>query len=258
MTATYAHPGDPARPLSPSQVLKYQDCPAAWHYKYVAQLPDPANANLAVGKAVHSAAAAALRAKMDGEQLPAAHVAEEILAPELEREIASAILSDDDDVERLGAQARGLYETWHRDALPLLKPAAVEKYVQGAIAGVAVRGYVDMIEEDGTVVDLKTASKAPIEISHSHGFQLSTYAKLLNSPQIRVDTITKTKVPKYIPHSHTMEEADRLHVIAIYPVVADAMAQGFVVPNRASLFCSRKNCAFWRACEDDYAGRVKA
>lgn len=271
--------GSPERPLSPSQVLKYVDCSAAWSFKYVEKLPDPANANLALGRAMASATAATLRAKMDGEQLAAAMVIAEILAPELAREIAVAELDPGkDDAAEILATAVRVYDEWHRSVLPILHPAAVEVAVSGEIAGVSVRGYVDMIDVDGTIVDLKTAAKAPSEleadeidesivqvagmpttgISHGHAFQLATYGHVLEARIMRIDMITKAKKPRYISQSAKIGEPELRHVEAVYPVVADAMNQGFVVPNRGSLFCSRRGCAFWRRCQREFGGRVKA
>lgn len=39
--------------LSPSQVACFTDCSAKWWFKYRLKLPDPKNANLALGIAVH-------------------------------------------------------------------------------------------------------------------------------------------------------------------------------------------------------------
>lgn len=271
-------PGSPERPLSPSQVLKYLDCSAAWHFKYVANLTDPANANLALGRAMASATAATLRAKMDGEQLAAGMVVAEILSPELARELAAAELDPaKDDPGEIKATAGRVYEEWHRSVLPILNPAAVEVAVSGEIAGVAVRGFVDMVDQDGTVVDLKTAAKAPSEleadeidesivqlagmpttgISHSHAFQLATYGHLLNAQLMRIDMVTKAKKPRYISQTARIGEAERRHVEEVFPIVADAMAQGFAIPNRSSMFCSKRGCAFWRACQTEFGGRVK-
>lgn len=274
-----AAPGSAERPLSPSQVTTYLDCSARWDFKYVRKLADPANANLALGRAMAAATAATLRAKIDGELLPPEMVLIEILEPELARELAAAELDvTKDDPKEIGETAARVYAKWHSAVLPILRPAAVEVPVSGEIAGVSVRGFVDLIESDGTVVDLKTASKAPSEleaeeidesivqvagmpttgISHSHAFQLATYGHLLDASLLRIDMITKAKTAKYISQTARIGDAERRHVEAVYPVVADAMAKGFAIPNRSSMFCSRRGCAFWRACQSEFGGRVKS
>jgi hypothetical protein len=35
------------------------------------------------------------------------------------------------------------------------------------------------------------------------------------------------------------------------------MRTGVLMPNRRSPLCSRKNCAFWRACEKEFGGAVE-
>jgi RecB family exonuclease len=257
VTAPTVRIGESGRPLSPSQITKYLDCSASWWYKYIDQQPDPANANLALGKAVHSACAAQLRAKMAGEVLPAEMVVHEILEPELDKEVAQAILDQDDDVADLLNMSAALYREWHRSALPLIEPAAVETAVSGEIAGIAVRGIIDCVNKDGSIIDLKTASKKPAGVSHGHAMQLTTYAEITGAKEAAIHTLTKTKTPAFYSHSFPVADQERQFVRSIYPAVADAMNHGQALPNRASLFCSRGNCPFWRSCENDYGGRVK-
>jgi hypothetical protein len=42
----------------------------------------------------------------------------------------------------------------------------------------------------------------------------------------------------------------------LYPLVRDGIASGLYFPNRQSLTCSRRNCAFWRQCEPEFGGSV--
>jgi hypothetical protein len=44
----------------------------------------------------------------------------------------------------------------------------------------------------------------------------------------------------------------------MYPLVQDAMRGGLYVPNRASNLCSRKHCAFWKACTAEFGGTISA
>lgn len=257
MVAQLARPGEAARPLSPSQVLKYLNCSASWHYEYVAQLPQPATSSLALGKALHSAAQATLSAKKEGDALHVDHVIADILPAELERELASAELREEESAADLHQLAAALYREWHASALPFIDPLEIEYDVEGEIAGIAVRGRVDVVDKSGCVIDLKTATKAPSEISAAHQFQLATYAYLTGAPSYRVVTVTKTKTPRVIPHTRDVQTSDVSLIHNLFPIVADAMAQGFAIPNRQSMFCSRKNCAFWCQCEAEYGGEVK-
>ena len=46
-------------------------------------------------------------------------------------------------------------------------------------AGIAVRGIADIVTMDGTLIDIKTASRKPSGLAADHALQLATYAQLL-------------------------------------------------------------------------------
>jgi hypothetical protein len=43
------------------------------------------------------------------------------------------------------------------EAAPKIEPAAVEMRVEDVIAGVKVTGYIDLLDVNGCVIDIKTA-----------------------------------------------------------------------------------------------------
>lgn len=86
------------------------------------------------------------------------------------------------------------------EAAGSLQPHVVEQTVQGEIAGVKVRGVVDLLDTDGRVFDFKTASKRPNGISAEHRLQLTTYAMITPgaSGLCRLEIVTKTKTVQVI------------------------------------------------------------
>ncbi len=44
---------------------------------------------------------------------------------------------------------------------------------------------------------------------------------------------------------------------SIYPLVQEGMQSGLYFPNRQSLLCSRRQCAFWRECQREFGGSVR-
>ena len=69
------------------------------------------------------------------------------------------LLRDEDDPAELRAIGRTLASRYVAEAAPAIRPAAVEEKVEGVIAGVRVQGGVDIREENGTIRDIKTASR---------------------------------------------------------------------------------------------------
>jgi putative RecB family exonuclease len=263
-------PPEPAPPvsqiadvLSPSQVRSYLDCSARWWYKYGLSLPDPKGSSLVRGIVVHRMVEIFLRAKASG----AAPVADDLagIFDDVWDETAEgARFQPDEEIAKIKSQAAQLTRMYLDEIAPEIEPAviagepAIEMRVSGEIAGVKVRGIVDLLDTSGRICDLKTAARKPSGISSDYAFQIATYAEI--APQVtgeaQLVTLVATKTPQLITMPFHVSDADRQHVRTLYPRVQDAMRAGAVVPNRGSNLCSRKHCNFWEACEAEYGGRV--
>ncbi len=66
----------------------------------------------------------------------------------------------------------------------------------------------------------------------------------------------KTKTVQLVPQSYTVGNQDLRATEILYPLVQEGMRKGLYFPNRQSVMCSRRNCAFWRDCEREYGGAV--
>ena len=132
--------------------------------------------------------------------------------------------------------------------------------VSGTTAGIAVRGIADIVTMDGTVIDIKTASRKPSGLAADHALQLATYARLVPnaSGKTRIDTLVSTKDTQLIQIDHTPGSDGKRLVERIYPLVAEGIAGGLYLPNRNSSMCSRRYCAFADACEREFGGTVAA
>jgi hypothetical protein len=246
--------------LSPSQVQCFTECSARWWFRYGLGLPDPKNGTLALGIAVHDAIAEHFRAKMAGENLDPADTAEAFDRSWWDQLDGDAVLRDEDDPAELRAIGRTLAARYVAEAAPSIHPATVEEKVEGVIAGVRVQGRVDIREMDGTVRDIKTACRRPSGIAAAHRFQLATYVQITPaaSGAACVDTLVKTKQPQLVQISDCIDDAEIRQTHVMYPLVQDAMRGGLYVPNRASNLCSRKHCAFWKSCQNEFGGTVSA
>ncbi|MGC9951134.1 MAG: PD-(D/E)XK nuclease family protein [Bryobacteraceae bacterium] len=142
---------------------------------------------------------------------------------------------------------------------PEIEPAALEFSAQGIIGGVAVRGFVDLLDTSGRIIDLKTAARKPTGVSADYAFQLATYAKLCPGAngKARVDTLVATKSPQVVTQEYTVSPADGKLIQKLYPLVREAMREGIYLPNRSNNLCGRKHCNFADACEDEFGGRVQ-
>jgi CRISPR/Cas system-associated exonuclease Cas4 (RecB family) len=244
--------------LSPSQVNTYMTCPAKWYFPYLIGLSEPTTGALALGKAFHGTLARNFRQKLSTGRDIVTQELREVFAQEWALTIADAALRDDEDVDELGATGRVLVAAYLAKAAAPLQPQAVEQTVQGEIAGVKVRGIVDLLDTDGRVVDFKTASKRPNGIPPDHSLHLTTYAMITTdaSGMCRLDTVTKTKTVHVIRQSYQVGAEDRRFAETLYPMVQEFIRDGIYPPHRSNPMCSRRYCGYWRECEREFGGRV--
>jgi len=247
----------PGTCLSPSQIVTYRDCAARWWYKHGLNLPDPPNANLSLGRAVHEAIALNFRQKIASRIDLSTHQVVAAFDAAFAREAAETVFDSKETPAEIAAAGRQLVALYLRLAAPKIQPAAVELPVSGAIAGVPVSGVIDLVEDNGTIVDLKTAKSSPNGLNADHAFQLATYATLRQARQVRIDTLVKTKSPRLVQMSRTLTPAHLDEPRKLFPMIQEAMQQGLYVPNRKSMLCSRRNCPFARHCEQEFGGQVK-
>lgn len=244
--------------LSPSQVRTFRDCGAKWYYKYALGLPDPPNGALVRGRVVHKMAEAFFRAKLEG-TVPDPDDLQASFDEAWDRAANEAAFGADEDVDLLKRQAAVLTRRYLDEVAPEIEPAALELAVQGMIGGVPVRGFVDLVDRSGRIIDLKTAARKPTGVSADYAFQVATYRQLCPgaSGMARVDTLVATKTPQVITQEYTVSLADMKMTEKLYPLVREAIREGIYLPNRASNLCSFKHCAFAATCEAEFGGRVK-
>jgi hypothetical protein len=131
-------------------------------------------------------------------------------------------------------------------------------HVQGVIAGVKVTGYIDLLDVNGCVIDIKTAKARPTNVSPMQRFQVATYSLLtpLARGTGRIDTLVKTKTPQLIQQTFSISGQELKALETLYPKAQELMRGSVHLPNRHSMMCSRRQCAFWRHCEQRWGGEV--
>lgn len=244
--------------LSPSQVNMYLNCSAKWWFKHGLGLPDPASGNLVRGRVVHRMAELYYGAKLHGAVPEVDDLAGEFDAA-WETEASKASFQADDDIEQLKRQAAVLSRKYIDEVASEIQPAKIELPVTGAIAGVPVRGIVDLIDATGRIIDLKTKGQTPSGIEPDYRLQLATYRQLAPgvSGEARLDVLVPNKTPKLVTFPHTVSVADQIMTQHLYPHVREGIREGLYFPNRCSHLCSRKYCNFADACEKEFGGKVE-
>lgn len=269
----FKDPTLPSGVFSHSQYNSWQICGKAYEFKYVTKYATPEYVATSKGSAVHSGIEHALINKMNGIIVPVEEGLELIskIIDEKALQIVDWSVGGDDDMTpaKLKADAQRLYRAFYTEALKRINPVAIEKGFAKKLGDVPVIGYIDLVdavpalivpgmtpEEAATapvkkvVVDFKTSrakwSKAQIDSNT----QLTMYAFVEGTPDIRVDQLVNLKGGAvYHRGEGTRNAVDAEILVDHINEVADFVRKGvFPMAQIGSWGCNKDHCSFWSLC----------
>ncbi len=243
------------RTFSLSQIQTYLGCPLKYRFQYIDQLPKAFRpAALAFGGSIHSAIEWFHRSRMSGMAPPLAEVLKVFEADWFAQNLDPLEFHPTETKESLEAKARAMLAVY-LDSANGHPPVAVEEPFSLEIAdpetgeclGVPFRGIVDLVEADGTVVDLKTAARSMPQDDVERHLQLSTYALAVflrtgEIPKLRLDVLLKTSRPRLerLATSRTVQELS--WTVRLIQRAVGAIEEGHFFPNPS-----------WRCNDCEYA-----
>jgi CRISPR/Cas system-associated exonuclease Cas4 (RecB family) len=247
--------------LSPSSVRCWFDCNFKWYCKYVLRLEDAPTSALAIGSALHQVFGENFRQKIVSKiDLPVEGVV--VLFRDAWQDICRwTEFRDDEDPKALGEMSERLVRKFMSERAPSIQPAenGVEQWLSGEIGGVFIRARNDLLDENGVTDEVKSMASRR-KATPMHKFQVTSYVILepRASGKARITALVKTQTPQVIPEDWEVTAEDVKLAHELYPVAQDAMRTGLAPPNRFSVLCSRRQCSFWRRCQQEWGGEVPA
>jgi CRISPR/Cas system-associated exonuclease Cas4 (RecB family) len=129
--------------------------------------------------------------------------------------------------------------------------------------------FADVITEDKIIIDNKTAGRSvpqkdgEYKISNDHMLQLTMYGigyKENHNEEVNelgLDYLIKNKNPKIQQVRWKPNDEDKKYALSLIQNVAKGIDNETYIPNRSSFMCSKKFCAFWKECEENFGGKVR-
>jgi len=246
-------------PLSVSRVQAYLACPLKYRFQYVDKLEKPWRAAaLAFGTSVHAAVEWFHRERVAGRIPELAPVLTMLDADWYAANVDPLVFAKEDSQVSLAEKGRELVRIYVEQTNGQL-PTGIEDPFEidlvdpetGEDLDLRLRGYIDLVEGDGTVVDLKTAARSIAPGDLERHLQLSVYAlvQLLRRgeiPKLRLDVFLKTKVPRFERHATNRSVADLAWTAQLVRTVAHAIRSRSFHPN-PSWRCSE--CEYFAHCQ---------
>lgn len=167
----------PLRSLSPSSIRTYERCHYMYHLRYTERIRVPSTTAQLLGRAVHTVFEAYYKAKRDGKSLDS-EAAFDVLDDALDATLHELDEEGRSELEDLRELGYDLVEYYLEEIAPLIRPHLIEERFSFNVLGVDIPivGYVDLVDQEGTVIDHKTAS-SPFPADYlPNDIQLLTYS----------------------------------------------------------------------------------
>ena len=254
--------------ISATQVEMYWRCPESWRRRYAEQEVIPPGIVLLVGSGVHRGAEVNFSQKIESRvDLPADDIVDAAVAG-FEAGQAGGLAFTKEEVscgceivigaaKDQTAQLAGLHA---KEQAPDYQPVAAEQRIEIPFPSAThdLLGFVDLIDDQDRVTDIKTIGKKPPAGIADESTQLTIYAaafqRLYGRPasEVRLDFLrkaTKTMQPQRYVASSTRGPADFQALIYRINETLKAINAGIYPPASPGAWCcSPKWCGYWQTC----------
>ncbi len=251
---------------SASQLESYCRCPEAYRRRYLDKDIIPPGIAMLKGTGLHGGAERNFRQKIETrEDLPVSEIVEAAVA-KFEGELTKGVTLTDDE-ESAGPQKTigsakddlvAIAQLHAEKQAPEYQPIMVEKLVRIELASSPcdLLGIIDLADERGIVVDLKTAGRRKSQGDADDSVQLTIYASayhaVMSRPpaEVRLDSLikTKTKADRQVLSSHR-GEADFIALANRINAVNKGIDAGSFPPaTPGAWWCGPRFCGYWQTC----------
>lgn len=243
--------------LSASQMNLYFQCSLKYKFQYIDKLPKPFKASgLVFGSAIHSAISWFHKSQMAGRQVTLEKLYSIFTADWYGQKVESEIRYKESETETslilLGREMLGLYFHQPRKqvkgteipfTVPLVSPG------NGDHLGINLEGYIDLLEENDTIVEFKTSVKTMdlkdvnLQLTaYSYAYEM-LYQKRPKS--LKVVNFLKLKKPKMLSLEVKTASIDHSRFFHLAKEALKGIRSGVFFP-RASFWCN--GCEYTEPC----------
>jgi len=253
--------------LSVSQISTLLKCGRLYELQYLDRVPVKSGGSLVKGGAYHAALEAYFHQQIHGHPATAEIAHQAFEASWQARTSQNAVAWGGANPAREKARGLQLVDAYLEQVAPGIAPAAVERRFEIELPGVEMPlvGVIDLIEQDGTLVDHKTAGKAWSRQKAAQALQPAAYMYAMRqltgqAPVFRfdvaVDKLGLKKDPRVEfqrfelrPESLDFDFFEQLVLRAFQQI-----AIGIFPPNPSGWWCSAANCPVWEHCRGQRDG----
>ena len=244
--------------LSPSQLDTIFTCGEAWRRRYIEGEIIPLGIAMIQGTGVHGGAEENFRQKIESHRdLSRTDIVDAAVAA-YDNELLGGFVrsAEDPDVDEARDQVAGLAAVFSESVAPEYQPRFVEQEVRIVLPGkYDMLGYLDLADDHGRVVDIKTVGRSKTQADCDSSDQLTFYAAAHRTldgnlaSEVRLECLVKTKTPKRTMLSSTRDARSFEILASKINVVSAAIEKGVFLPaSPGSWKCNPKYCGYFHTC----------
>jgi putative RecB family exonuclease len=245
--------------LSYSSISSYLLCGRSWRYKYIDKVPTQATPSLILGSAFHGT----VEKLLSNEGAMAEETFESEFRTQLEMN-GNAINWQGETADSVKADGLRLFKSKAiLDGIKTIKPkfddsgAMLERKVTLSVPNVPVPviGYIDIILEDGTPADFKTAARRWTDDQAQKSLQSLFYLAAMHQAGEAINwkfehiVFVKTKEPQFQRIEHYHKPTELFFLFDIIESVWRGIEAGVFIPVTDGWKCSPQFCDFWDVCK---------
>ena len=257
--------------ISVSQINLYRTCSLKYRFQYIDELPKLTRpAALVFGSAAHAALEWLHKARKAGAQPRLEDLLRVFEADWHAQCLDVEILFPDTSAAQFLVKGKELLSAYYhrpsrpvQDAevffqVPLVNPAT------GEVLDVPLRGVMDLIEADGTLIEFKTSLRRVPVAELPDQVQLTAYSyayELLfgRAPTaLQLVNLVRTRQPTIEVHKTGRDKQDYERLFYLAKEVHRGIQTGVFIPNRGCWLCKdceyERDCREWTGNEDQQAG----
>lgn len=244
--------------LSSSQLNLYSQCSLKYRFQYVDLIPKPfKSSGLAFGSVIHSAISWIHNERIGGNKVTLERLYRIFDADWYSQKADTDIRYKNGESEmKLVFMGKEMLRMYYQEPVKKAKGTDVSFTVPllnlatGEDLGIDLEGFIDLIEEDDTIVEFKTSSQTMNDIDDHLQLTAYSYAYevLYQRPPklLKVINFVKTKKPKMIPLETKRDKADYQRFFHLAKQVLRGIKTHVFFP-RSSFLC--KDCEYEDNCK---------
>jgi len=241
--------------LSVTQIKMFLQCPLKYFFRYKKGIEVKPNSALTMGRVVHKAIEEYYKKKMKEGRASVEDI-KSLFSQFWEADSWETDFKKDESPGELKDEGVRLVEKYVEEIAPKVQPKEIEKGFELVFDNFAytLKGVIDLIETDGTVVDTKTSKRSPNQADIDRDIQLTAYqlgymSLYGNDPKgLRYDYLVRNKCPKTVQCETDRTPKALNRFLKLVGFVSKAIEQDIYYPNEGMLCgtCSYRDlCRKW-------------